>query len=398
MARSKAAPWIRASSVAIALLALTFQIAPGDEHLEWSFSAPQPGELVAAAERSGATGGHTEHRIVHFPSGAETLAGRLFYPSTTSTSAPPAVVVLAHGFGLTQDCALDHFVEAFVEAGFAAFTFDYATFGSSTGTPRHQVHPHQQVADLKATLNVLRDRQGDLQVDATRIALWGYSLGGGHVLSLAAEFGAASKDALSIRAVVAHMPLLASGAESVLGMLTRTPGPTSMGLIKVLAAAVKWLVLQVWSITSSIMGRQQPHSSWYLPLIGQPGSAAIIQDKGAFEGYSSLIPASDNKKKNTGSWHNAATVPSALRVLVYRPLNQVHHIRTPTLLIAAEHDEPCPMVHNEAAIQCITASSNTTSTAELLVLPGADHFDMFHGAALQMTLAAEIAFLQKHLQ
>jgi len=408
--RSKAGAtwWIRALSVAIALLALTFQIAPGDEHLEWSFSAPpHPEKVGAVAERSSSDGAASgrEHTIVQFPSGIETLTGRLFYPSTTSTnttSVPPPVVVLAHGFGLTQDCALDRFVKAFVKAGFAAFTFDYATFGSSTGLPRQQVHPSQHVADLKAALNALRERSEKLQVDTTRLALWGTSLGGGHVLNLAAEWGAfqdTPSSSMMIRAVVAQVPALASGAESVLlGTLVRSPGRTAVSLVKVLAAVVKWLVLQSWNSISSMMGRQQQHTSWYLPLIGQPGSAGLMQNEGDFEGYSSLIPAPNNQKHNAGTgWKNAVTVPSALRVLVYRPLQHVHRIRTPTLLIAAERDTLCPTGHVEATAQRIRAASNATTT-ELLVLPGAGHFDVYHGDALQKTLTAEIAFLQKHLQ
>ena len=252
---------------------------------------------------------------------------------------------------------------------------------------------------------MLRERQGDLQVDATRLALWGTSLGGGHVLNLAAEWGAfhdTASSSMMIRAVVAQVPALASGAESVLlGTLVRAPGLTAVSLVKVLAAVVKWSVRQSWSIiTSSIMGRQQQqHSSWYLPLIGQPGSAGLMQNEGDFEGYSSLIPESDNNQKNNAGagWKNAVTVPSALRVLVYRPLRHVHRIRTPTLLIAAEHDTLCLVVHVEAAAQRIRAASNGTTT-ELLVLPGAGHFDVYHGDTLQKTLAAEIAFLQKHLQ
>ncbi len=55
----------------------------------------------------------------------------------------------------------------------------------------------------------------DGRVDPSRLALWGVSFSGGHVLSLAAQLGD------NVTAVVANEPHLTSSIEMVKGTLTR---------------------------------------------------------------------------------------------------------------------------------------------------------------------------------
>ncbi len=103
------------TAFAAILLAFCLKNAPGEP--EWSYD-PTPIE---------------EDGFVRFVgSGATMLSGKLFLPPNDSHKAPP-VIILAHGLGLSQDSSLEPFVDAFTAAGFAAFTFDYATFGASDG-------------------------------------------------------------------------------------------------------------------------------------------------------------------------------------------------------------------------------------------------------------------------
>jgi pimeloyl-ACP methyl ester carboxylesterase len=264
---------------------------------------------------------------------------------------------------------LEPFVEAFTSAGFAALTFDYATFGSSDGLPRHQVDPNQQVADFQEAITFLKQNTKKLNIDITKLGILGISLGGGHSLVVA------SQDP-SIRAVAALVPHVASGAESVGGALMTMSQFRLMlpGLLQVMHGALKWAFMGV------VYG--QP---WYLPLHGPPGSAALMQNPGDDEGYASLLPA-----KNEYSWRNAATAGSGLKIMGYRPMNSVSKISSPTLLIAAEHDTLCPAKEVEKAAKLIP-------NADLLVFPGAGHFDIFHGKFQAEVLATTIKFYQKHL-
>ena len=93
-------------------------------------------------------------------------------------------------------------------------------------------------------------------------------------------------------------------------------------------------------------------------------------------------------------WRNAATVPSTFRLLPYRPLNRVNRIpsTTPILLIAAENDTLCPAQYVERAARLLGRSS------EVLVMPGAQHFDVYRGETHRKTVQATVDFLQSKLQ
>ncbi len=132
---------------------------------------------------------------LRFECGRAMCAGWLYLPARP---APPPVVVMASGFAGTRDVALPWFAEHFAAAGLAAFVFDYRFFGASGGSPRQLVNPWEQVDDWSAALAFLRKRS---DIDATRIALWGSSMGGGHALI------AAARDA-HVRGVFAQAPLV----------------------------------------------------------------------------------------------------------------------------------------------------------------------------------------------
>jgi pimeloyl-ACP methyl ester carboxylesterase len=280
---------------------------------------------------------------------------------------PSPIIVLAHGLGLSQDCHLEPFVEAFTSAGFAAFTFDYATFGASDGLPRHQVHPRKQITDFQAAITMLKQNAKELNLDTTKLGIWGISLGGGHSLMVA------SQDP-SIRAVAALVPHVGSAAETVVGTLMTNPRLMLPGLLQVMHGTLKWAIMGL------VYGKP-----WYLPLHGPPGSAAMMQNPGDDEGYASLLPA-----KSDYGWRNAATAGSGLNILAYRPMDSISKISSPTLLMAAEQDTLSPAKE-------VVKAAKLIQIADLLVFPGAGHFDVFHDERLEQVLARTIEFYQKHL-
>ena len=168
--------------------------------------------------------------------------------------------------------------------------------------------------------------------------------------------------------------------------MARDPVPGVAGLLQIAAAALKWCVQ--WITT---FGK----ATWYIPLTGLPGTAAMMQNDGDYKGYMSLIP----ENGGVHGWRNAVTLPSVVRVLLYRPLSILSSstssrtIHAPVLLIAAENDKLCPASYVEQAARQI----GRTDT-ELLVLPGAQHFDVYSGHAYETTISTTIAFLQKHLK
>ena len=68
--------------------------------------------------------------------------------------------------------------------GLVALVFDYRYLGVSGGEPRQLIDTRRQRVDLRHAVEFARSRP---DVDATRIALWGTSLGGSHVILAAAD-------------------------------------------------------------------------------------------------------------------------------------------------------------------------------------------------------------------
>ncbi|MFG3702133.1 alpha/beta hydrolase [Micromonospora sp. NPDC047620] len=132
-------------------------------------------------------------RVTFTSGGDTTCAGYLYRPAGTTSPAP--AVVLAHGFSGTMDRLFPH-AERFADAGFATLVFDYRSFGESGGEPRQVVDVAGQQDDLRAAVAWLRAQEG---IAADRVALWGNSLGGAHVIAVAADDPA-------IAAVVAQIP------------------------------------------------------------------------------------------------------------------------------------------------------------------------------------------------
>src|SRR4051794_18951973 len=106
---------------------------------------------------------------------ADRCAGSLFLPP--AAAGPVPCVVMGSGLSCVRDQGMNAVAERFAAAGLAGLAIDYRHFGASGGEPRGLVSGARQRQDLRAGLAFARGRP---EVDASRIALWGYSLGGGN--------------------------------------------------------------------------------------------------------------------------------------------------------------------------------------------------------------------------
>ena len=298
-----------------------------------------------------------------------TIRGKLIVPELSTEDNRPPVVVMAHGLGLIQEFQLQPFINAFQNMGLAVVTFDFPTFGASSGLPRHQIVPTNNWKYIQRVVLHLQEHKQN-EVDATRVALWGTSLGGGHVLDCAAMW----KENSPIKAVVANVPHTQSALETVLEMLSRDPVLYLPGLVKVLMAEVKQFMMQ---------------KPWYLPLCGPPGSPAILQNEGDEEGYSKFYRDSTSLLYD-GYWRNAATALSALRLLVYRPLNHASSIQTvPALFVAAQNDTLCPL-------HAVQKTATQIPNSQVALLENTTHFDVYYDETLKQVLSITTKFLQGH--
>jgi fermentation-respiration switch protein FrsA (DUF1100 family) len=117
-------------------------------------------------------------------------------------------VVLAHGFTGVRDMQLQRPAERFVSEGFGALVFDYRHFGDSGGDPRQVLNIADQYEDWDAAIAFAEQLEW---VDRARIALWGTSFCGGHVIDAAVRHP-------EVAAVIAQAPFVDG-----LSQILRTP-------------------------------------------------------------------------------------------------------------------------------------------------------------------------------
>ncbi|WP_231980993.1 MULTISPECIES: alpha/beta fold hydrolase [unclassified Mycobacterium] len=91
---------------------------------------------------------------------------------------------MGHGGSATKRLGLPAYAEKFTAAGLAVLAFDYRHFGASGGEPRQVIDVDEQRDDYRAAVRYARGRD---DIDPRRVALWGTSLSGGHVLAVAAD-------------------------------------------------------------------------------------------------------------------------------------------------------------------------------------------------------------------
>jgi uncharacterized protein len=305
---------------------------------------------------------------VRFPAGGGTCEGDLYLPraaprsTSASTSAstppggssPPPVVVMAHGIGAERAFGLDRFARRFAERGLAALTFDYRHFGGSSGTPRHLVVPARQREDYRAALAFAR---GDPRVDARRIALWGTSFSGGHVLAVASD------EPAGVQAVVSQVPFV-SGVASTLAYPFRYQLPaTVLGLLDAVRGAVGVAPLTV-------------------PVVRERGGLALLASPDSRDGYLGMVP------EHT-SWNGRVPARVFLEVLRYHPGLRAPRIPVPVLVVAAEEDAICP-------IGATRRMARWLPDAEFHALP-MGHFDPYQGAWFERVVDLETGFLERHL-
>jgi hypothetical protein len=92
---------------------------------------------------------------------------------------PIAVIIHAHGNGGNLSYDIER-IRRMQRAGLALFAYDYRGYGKSEGSPSEA----GVIVDAMAAYDHLRD---SLQIPATKIILWGTSLGGAVSVQLAAQ-------------------------------------------------------------------------------------------------------------------------------------------------------------------------------------------------------------------
>lgn len=110
------------------------------------------------------------------------LDADLHLPDDAGAGAPYPVVIPASGYQGLKVIHPERFARALTARGYAVLAFDYRGFGLSEGE-RGRLVPQEWVEDLRAAVDRV---SAHAQLDADRVALLGWGLGGGVVVAEAA--------------------------------------------------------------------------------------------------------------------------------------------------------------------------------------------------------------------
>lgn len=276
---------------------------------------------------------------VEFESSGDLCRGWHFVSDCGDFAGPGGrpIVVMAHGVGGTIDTGLQPFAEALCGTGVDVFAFDYRGFGSSAGLPRQSVSMRRQIEDYHAAVEASRALPG---VDRYRVVLWGVSLAGGHVLSVAERRH-------DVAAVIALTPLVDGWAAAALALRHRD-----------LASVARCTMAGVKSRISAARGGVPV----MMPIVAQPGQDAAINLDGAYDRYTSLAGP---------SWENRVDAAIGFELLRYRPIRVTGRLRCPVLVQIGNNDRSAP---SRAAAQAAAKAGAEVRRYDC------DHFDVWPGA------------------
>jgi fermentation-respiration switch protein FrsA (DUF1100 family) len=287
---------------------------------------------------------------VVFSSGGVDCAAWLYQPDGEG---PHPMVVMAHGFSATRDQRLDAYAERFRTAGLGVLLFDYRHFGASGGEPRQLLDIGRQQADFRAAVAYARATDW---VDSARVALFGSSFSGGHVLVVAA------RDA-QIAAVVAQCPF-------------------TDGLASLPKLGVRNIVLATIAGVRDQLGALVGRPPRYIPAVGAPGTFAVMSSPDAEPGFSALTPPQSE-------WVNRVAARVALRVGVYRPGRVVARVGCPILFCVCDRDAITPAGPT-------LKYAATARSGEVRRYP-VGHFEIYVGEPFEHAVADQVEFLRRTL-
>lgn len=260
---------------------------------------------------------------------------------------------MAHGFSLVREARLDAYAERFAAAGMAVLVFDYRYFGASGGRPRQLLDIDRQQADWRAAIACARGLEG---IDPARIALWGTSFSGGHVVPVALADG-------RVAALVSQVPFSGLGG--------RAGPPRIAHTLALLAAALR-------DELAARIGREPA----YIPVVSEHGEFAAFDAPGALRSLRSLLPSES-------TWVNRYTPRVILRMTGYKPFQGAGRLGCPWMVCLATEDVTTPA----------GAAAARASAAPLLELHRyrTGHFETYTGEWFERIVADQAEFLARRL-
>ncbi|HEP8939988.1 TPA: alpha/beta hydrolase [Pseudomonas aeruginosa] len=302
------------------------------------FSLPSLAHAATVAEGANVVGSQK----IAFNNGAIAMAGNLYLPPDYDSSRRYPAIVVAHPWGGVKEQTSGLYAQQLARKGFVTLAFDASHYGESGGEPRDLEDPADRVQDIRSAVGYLASLP---QVDAARIGTLGVCAGGGYTLHeaqtdprvkavagvVAYDIGDATRTGIDGSPVSAEdrLNLLQSVAEQ----------------LNKEAAGAPLLVQQL------LPSRDQLDAS--TPNFVREATDYYLTPRGAH-------PNARN--------HFVVTSPGLH--MAYYPLEHMELVAPrPVLLIAGERAET--LKFSQAAY------AKAQQPKELLVIPGASHFDLY---------------------
>jgi fermentation-respiration switch protein FrsA (DUF1100 family) len=265
-----------------------------------------------------------------------TLRGWHFLPDSRPSKVP--TIVMAHGFSAVKEMYLDRFAEAFSNAGLASLVFDNRNFGASDGEPRQEIDPWQQVRDYRDAITFAETLDA---TDSERIAIWGSSYSGGHVLVV----GAIDR---RVKCVVAQVPLISGHANA--RRLIRSD--YIAGLQKM--------------FDGDRRARMQGQPPAMIPVVSEdPAGPAALPTPDSWSFFT------ETGRTRAQAWRNEVTLRSIEMFMEYEPGSYISFISpTPLMMIVALGD------HLTVSDLAVAGYERALAPKRLVTLPSG-HFDAY---------------------
>lgn len=251
----------------------------------------------------------SNRRTIKIASHGEELDAWVYAAKGVSKGSRSPAILMAHGLGGVKIMRLDAFCERFSQAGFVTIAFDYRYFGESSGEPRGLIDIQKQQEDWDCAFEYVQTQM--LEVDPDRIGLFGTSFSGGHVIQQAAKHGN------KVKATVSQCPF--------------TDGLASA--LQVKPSTIPTLFFR--GIRDQIF--RSNINPIRIPLVGEPGNAALLASHDSISGYMALLPPGVTKLE-------VEEVPAraALWIPLARPGSFAKQVRSPIFFAVCTKDSVAP--------------------------------------------------------
>lgn len=291
-----------------------------------------------------------------FQVGHHRLKNWLYLPPKRQGPCP--AILLLTGFGGTKDIILEQYALAFAEQGWASLALEFRHFGESQGEPRQLFSFLSQEQDIRASIAYLRERE---EIDPARIFLWGTSAGGPYSIIMAGEDP-------EIAGAIVQCASLDHKKDDKIVMKREGLGY----FLKIIAHAQR------------DKGRSRfglpPHR---IPMVGKPGTMALLNGPGAWEGYSSLV--------HPGSTFSNETCPRVMLMpLGPKLFDRAEQVQCPVLILVCSNDQ---LVAPDSHVRVAEIMGDLVTVKKYPI----GHFDIYQGEHFIKASKDQIEFIHSCL-